>query len=386
MIKTPQKPATARPAKPAKGVTESNQVFQWFAAVPPGLEGAAEAELKELGVDAKSVPGGAVFRGDMAVGASLIDHLRVPNRLLAELIEGRVFTLDELAGLIKKVPWAPLIHPLATVEVHVSTTRSRLHFSEVIQRKAEGVVKEAIRRPFVPERETRPKLKQRVSIRLIEDLATISLDAGGEMLHLRGWRRAVGEAPLRENLAAALLRMAGWTPSEPLLDPFCGSGTILIEAALMAEGRSPFVGRDFACREWPGLKNQAVKGPKWQRSVAPLLIGVDRDAKAIASARENADRAKTGIRLFHHDISETQCPAPLGLVLSNPPYGHRLEEERGYEKLGELLRGPFSGWRAMFLSPTPQLARRVSRQAFCLSTFSNGGLKVGAWAVEPGKY
>ena len=189
------------------------------------------------------------------------------------------------------------------------------------------------------ERERRPSLPQRVQLRLVDDEATLSVDAGGELLHFRGWRSSVGEAPIRENLASALLYLSGWDMQEPLVDPFCGAGTILIEAALMAAGKNPFTRRDFACSEWPALLKKKWNTQDINPTIrTPILVGSDRDPKALVAAKENGERAGVQVRWLRHPASELGPPAATGLIVTNPPYGHRLEEEAAYQQLGEMLR------------------------------------------------
>lgn len=375
-------PAVTHPPKKAPRTEVGPQ--RWFIVVPPGLEFVAQAELKQHQIEGKIEPGGVSFTASLLTGALLVERLRVPTRLLVELGSGKVFTYDELAVLVRRLPWAPFISPLSEIEVHASLSESRLRFRDVAEKKVRWAIGEALKGPRVMERERRPTMPQRVQLRLNEDKATLSVDAGGDLLHFRGWRQSVGEAPIRENLAAALLQLAGWDGQEPLVDPFCGSGTILIEASLWAARRSSFTRADFACREWPALAGKRWSGQEvMPNPTAPILMGSDRDPKVLVAARENAERAGvSNIRWLRHPASELTAPAATGLIVTNPPYGHRLEEETGYLQFGELLRSRYGGWRALFLAPTPQLAHKVSRDAFCLTTFSNGGLRVGAWAVN----
>ena len=378
----PRGASGSHPAPKPSAKTSLEAPRRWFLVVPPGLEHIALAELNEVaGIEGEQKPGGVSFRAGLLAGAALVDRLRVPTRLLLELSHGPVHTYDELAIWVRKLPLAPFLHPTAPLEVHATCEGSRLRFHEIAERKVTAAAAEAIKGPRVPEWEQRYRLTQRLQLRIEEDQATLSIDAGGELLHRRGWRTSVGEAPLRENLAAALLQMAGWDGQEALVDPFCGSGTILVEAGLWASGRSSFTRTDFACREWPALVKQ-----KWSRPAAkagvPTLCGSDRNPAALIAARDNAERAGVAVRWSRLDVREVEAPASTGLILSNPPYGERLEQaEPAYRGLGELLRGPFAGWRLLILTPEPRLARLVHPAIRCLTTFSNGGLKVGAWAL-----
>lgn len=348
------------------------------------MEAIVADELTGLGVTPQPLPGGVRFTAPLATGMRIALTARTPSRLLLEVIRGKVFTSEELGGLVRRGDWKPYLHPLAKVEVEVTTQRSRLHFRDTLAHKVEQCLKEAIKGPRVMDRERRPELLQRVSARITEDEAILSIDAGGELLHRRGWRTEGGPATLRENLAAGMLQLAGWTGDDALVDPFCGTGTIPIEAALLAAQRSPFVGRTLACAEWPeksGAWKTAAKLPPPQRVLAPI-VGADRDPRAIGAALRCAERARVQVAWKHCDILSLEPPAPVGWIVTNPPYGHRLEEDHAYRALGRVLKERFLGWNAVFLAPHAQLARHVHPQAECLTTFSNGGLRVGVYGVS----
>jgi putative N6-adenine-specific DNA methylase len=370
--------APATPAEPA-----------WFASCPPGLELAVEAELRAHPLSAARTlaveAGGVAFQAPHGVGARLATELATPSRLLLRVAEGRVQRLEDLARLVRGVDWSPFLDPrdpglLEQLGVAIGGQGSRLRHRERSEEKLRLALADALRgRRLGAHAERGPA--QHLLLRLEGDRAQLSLCAGGELLHRRGWRQEAGGAPLRENLAACLLWMAGWTGDEALLDPFCGAGTIPIEAARMATGRSPFVGRRLACEAWPGVALAPAR-PRLPLSVP--VVGADRDAAALEMAAANARRAEVSVRLLLRDVAQIEAPAPRGLVVANPPYGHRLGQDvrEVYAWLGRRLRGPLAGWRALFLSPSAELAARVDRRARCLCTFQNGGLRVGVWAVE----
>lgn len=356
--------------------------MSWYATIQPGLEPALVDELGELGFVPKECPGGVRFEADANTGAALTWTLRTPSSLLCELIEAPCRSSDELVGLIRKVRWKDWILPTAEVGIEVTTKGSRLHFKESIVRTVRGVLGECMKGPRIPDLEKRARQKQSLHVRFVDDRVTLSLDAGGELLHFRGWRQSPTAAPLRENLAAALLRLANWTGTEPLVDPFCGSGTIPIEAALLAMGRSSFGRRHFACEEWPCVKARPAN-PKKARLQA-MIVGADRDPRAIVASAENAARAGVNVRWQEVDLADIQAPVATGLVLTNPPYGHRLGQNvRGvYITLGRVLRERFAGWRVMFLCPDPSLATAVDPRVRRRLVFPHGGLRVGVWEFE----
>jgi putative N6-adenine-specific DNA methylase len=211
-----------------------------------------------------------------------------------------------------------------------------------------------------------------ILVRGLEDEFTFSVDASGERLHRRGARLEIGAAPLRETLAAGLLALAGWDPSVPLVDPMCGAGTIVIEAALQALDRAPGIdrafGQGFAIDGWPlfsggaaataaAILRDQARGRIRAALPAPI-VGSDHDARAIESAQRNADRAEVGaaLTLASRDITDARPPgASPGLVIANPPYGRRLSDPRAavrtYRELGRVLRAHFRGWRAAIVIP-----------------------------------
>jgi len=353
---------------------------QWFAVATPGLEPIVARELSLFGVEGVQVPGGVQFRAPLEAGCMLTCQLRTPARLLLRLARGDVRNLSALAGLIHSVDWGPLLFPGDPVEVAVSSSRSRLRRREAIAKKASVALRDALRKR---ERGRSLRIPQRLHVRIEDDRATLSLDAGGELLHRRGWRQSATTAPIRENLAASMLMAAGWAGDESLVDPFCGSGTIPIEAALLAAGRRPWTRRRFAWQGWRAL--QSVRLPQEDRLALNVAIyGIDHSPKALVAAKENADRADVVVNWGEMDIAHLKIDAPPGLVIANPPYGGRLGQNvKGvFSRFGRTLRSEFEGWRVLFLAPDPELARLVSARVFRLTHFRNGGIGVGIYVIE----
>ncbi|MEN9785040.1 MAG: hypothetical protein RLZZ299_304 [Pseudomonadota bacterium] len=380
---------------------------RFYAVAAPGLEPLVARELAGFGVAPQVLPGGVRFQAELPAAREILRAARTPARLLLEVVEGRVHTPEELVGLVRRADWKPLLHPQSRLEVTASCTRSRLRFKDVVAKKAGWAVGEALKGPRVPDRERRPSLVQQLRVRVLDDVATLSLDLGGDLLHLRGWRQEQGPAPMRENLAASMLLALAWTGEEPLLDPFCGSGTLPVEAALLALGRSPFASRAFACDEWPvfmgrgarppqrprgapqGRPGEAGRTPAPGRPAAPpvRIVGYDRDARVLAAAEANARRAGVELTFRRVDIADAEPPAPVGLVLTNPPWGGRLAPEartaaQTWEAFGRTLRARFAGWRVGFVCPDPQLARRAHPKARCLLRYANSGIDAGLWSVD----
>lgn len=372
----------------------------WYAVAHPGLEPVVAAELAEAGHPGRICPGGVRFDAPVGEGASLVRRLRTPDRLLLELVEGPTRSPDELVGLLRKVKWPTYLHPLAQLDIQVTSRASRMHFRGTVESKVGATIREAMKGPRVMDTLVRPRSAQRIQVRIDGDIATVSLDAGGDLLHRRGWRTDIGAAPLRENLAAALLHLADWDMQTPLVDPFCGSGTILIEAALMAARRSPFLGRGFAVDEWPvntprpgsRAAPRPREGHRPPNLPMPILVGGDIDARALVAASANAGRARVDIRWIRSDVRQLEAPAADGLIVTNPPWGRRLggDEGRGpsaeavYGSLGIAIQEHFPGWRAVFLAPTREMAWRVDRRARALCTFGAGGTRVTAYTTNDG--
>lgn len=357
--------------------------MRWYAVAHPGLEAVVAEELTEAGFSPGLFAGGVGFEASLEAGARLARTLRTPDRLLAEVARGRAPTSDMLAALVRKGSWKPLVHPLAVVDVQVTTRASKLHFRDSAEKRVAHAIQEAIKGPRLPDVGDRPRVAQRVQVRIDEDVATVSVDAGGELLHKRGWRADGGGAPLRENLAASLLRLAGWDGTTPFLDPFCGSGTLPIEAARMASGRPPHTRRAFACDEWPALAR--TRRPAEPRPTpTPPVHGADRDPQAVARATRNARAA--GVDVYWHpvDIADLLPPAPTGTLVTNPPWGLRMAPDAVasvYGRFGRAIRERFEGWRVVFLAPHASLAERVHRDARPLTSFTSGGVRVGVWSV-----
>lgn len=380
-----------------------------YAVIPPGLEAIVAAELAGLGVEGEVHPGGVRFQADAAKVAELARTMRTPAQVLLEVGSGSARSTDALGALVRRLPWKSLLHPQAVLRVEVSSRASALRFRENVSRSVGTMVREARKGAYIPDRGSRPKVEQVLQVRIVDDTATLSLDAGGELLHRRGWRTEAGKAPMRENLAACLLALAEWDGSDALFDPCCGSGTILIEGALLATGRPPFANRNFACDEWPAVT--PAKGAARPRVGAPVgrapagrtpagrapaggpparpaplparvpIVGSDHHLPTVQTALQNAKRAGVSIRVEHRELEDIQPPAVVGTVVSNLPWGERLGEQVGgvYTTFGRVMRERFASWRVVFVTSDNRLAKRVDERVECLARFKNGGIPVGVW-------
>ena len=372
------------------------EALDWFAAVTPGGEAAAAQEIAALGAaqDVSAVPGGVEFRGDFALGARANLWLRLPTRILLRLggVEARDFAV--LRRRAARLPWASVLRSDARLCLSVSQRGSRLYHTGAI---AESVAL-ALRAALGGDVAVGTRASEGAPLVLVRgerDRWTFSLDASGERLHRRGWRLDAGPASLRETLAALVLALCRWDPSEPLADPLCGSGTFAIEAASRALGLAPGAQRRFACESWSlgtqdlwGRLRDEVQRARRDRAPAPILAA-DRDALALEAARRNAGRAgcAASIRFVCSDLEALEPPPGPGLVLINPPYGRRLgaRSELGelYTSLGRALRERFAGWRVGVLVPEPRLESALGLRVLERHALRNGGLRVALLVCAP---
>jgi putative N6-adenine-specific DNA methylase len=293
-----------------------------------------------------------------------------------------------LYALVHAIDWHRLFLPSCTLRVDVTATRSPLTSLEFATLRIKDAVCDRMR----AERGTRPSIDKRapdirVYAYLTEREATVYLDTSGEPLFKRGYRRDTDEAPLRENLAAGLIALSGWSADSPLLDPMCGSGTIVIEAAMIAAGRAPGLARTF------GFQKLAwYDGPAWQRikqtardrvrpaPSAPMIFGSDIAGGALAMAKSNlaAAQAADFVRLELANALERPAPAPSGILVANPPYGVRLADREKlaafYPRLGDSLKRRFAGWTAYLFSGDMRLPKLIGLKAARRTPLFNGAL------------
>ena len=364
----------------------------FFAVAAPGLEVFTARELSELGLKAAAEPGGVAFSGDRAALYRANLHLRTASRVLVRLGEFYAAAFSELRNKAARLPWETWLRPGQPVAIHASCHKSRLYHSDAVAERVAGAIADRLGQPAPLEKgsvEAERASAQLVVVRLVHDQCTISLDSSGALLHLRGYRLASAKAPLRETLAAAVLLASGWDTAAPLVDPFCGAGTIAIEAAMLARHAAPGRARHFAFMDWPDydarlwkrLLKTAVESEDKTR--APCIQASDRDAGAIKAARGNAERAgvSDAIEWSRRAISDLGPQAGPGWVVTNPPYGLRLAQGHDlrnlYARFGQVLRERFPGWRLAMLSSDPRLEHATGlafeREHLALR---NGGLPV----------
>jgi putative N6-adenine-specific DNA methylase len=387
-----------RDEQPAASTRGLPPRLRYFAIAAPGLEAVVRDEVAALpgAFEIAVETGGVTFVGDLALARAANLRLRTATRVLLRLgvIEAREFS--RLRRAAARLPFAAVVPATAQLTFHVAQTRSRLYHTGAVAETLAHAVADALgvrSLPVVKPSEAEAALDAddgaaiaAIYARGVADRWTISVDTSGALLHRRGWRTEAGEAPIRETLAAGILALAEWDPATPLVDPTCGSGTFVVEAALRALGRAPGRGRRFACDRWPSAPPPIADAPP-SPSLPPILVGSDADPQAIAIARRNAERAGVAdhVSFAVAPLADAAPPegAPAGLVVANPPYGRRLDDARGaasaYRALGEALRRRFRGWRVAVLVPESRpgpLERALGLHPVTRHTLTNGGLRV----------
>jgi putative N6-adenine-specific DNA methylase len=366
-----------------------------FAACAPGLEPLLAREVAALGAEPREVPGGVELAADARLAMRAALWLGTASHLLVRLGKFRCRAPGELERKARELPWRDWLRPDVPLQVRAISRASRVFHTGLIADRVRSAIGAAFGEPPLAAAsmaEPAPPAA-RIHVRFLRDVCTLSLEATPEPLHRRGYRIESGKAPLREDLAHALVLASGWSPELALLDPFCGSGTIAIEAAALALGLPP--GRlrpaplghlaPFDARAWGELS-----GAPCARRAEPQIAASDRDAGAISAARANAARAGvehaiafTRCAVTRHPWLEQPAAAPArGVIVTNPPFGQRVPEsarlETLYQAFGHRAARLGAGWRIAILAHDPRLARRTGVALRAAFTTRHGGLPVTA--------
>ncbi len=362
---------------------------KFFVTCPRGLERVLAAELEELGADSiQAMDGGVGFAGELATCYAINLESRVASRVLWRVGEAGYRSEHDVHEAARRIEWPRWFSPRHTIRVNVAAIKSPVKSLDFVTLR----VKDAVCDVFRAARGRRPDVDTRspdvrVHVFLTRDMATFYLDTSGEALFKRGWRSAAGAAPLRENLAAGVLKLAGWTAPTPLLDPMCGSGTFLVEAAMMALDAAPGLGRAFGFEKLANFDSKAwttllERARARRRSSQPLPIhGSDKSGNALKLARDNLAAAglETAVHLKQKDILDGGPPAAAGIIVMNPPYGERLADRDElaafYPKLGDALKQRYSGWTAYILTADLRLAKLIGLAASKRTPLYNGALE-----------
>jgi putative N6-adenine-specific DNA methylase len=359
----------------------------FFATAPRGLESLLAAELGAQGArELRQVAGGVAFAGDWAACYRANLHSRIASRVLWRVAEFDYRGEDDLYRAARSIGWQSYFDVEKTIRVAISAQKSPLKSLDFATLR----VKDAICDRFRDELGSRPSVERarpdvRIHAFLEGQRGVLYLDTSGEPLFKRGWRAGRSEAPLRENLAAGIVMLSGWQPGEPLLDPMCGGGTILVEAAAMARGRAPGTNRDFGFEKLSAFDSKLwdeIRKQKPEPAPIPLqLFGSDNDPRALKEAKRNLAAAgvERWVKLEQADILERSAPAQAGVMIANPPYGERLgsKEELAafYPRLGDALKKRFAGWRCHFFTADMRLPKLIRLEPERRVPLYNGALE-----------
>jgi putative N6-adenine-specific DNA methylase len=365
----------------------------YFAPCPRGLSGVLATELAVLGASATiAQEAGVAFEGDKAVGYLANLHSRIASRILLRVAHFAYANEQQIYDAAAMLAWPSWFDVSHTIKVEINAHRCPLKSLDFITLRVKDAVCDKFReqvgaRPSVDARE--PDI--RIHVFLDATHASLYLDLSGEPLFKRGVRDHTGEAPLKKNLAAGIIKLSGWQPGEAFFDPMCGSGTFLIEAAEMALDIAPGLSggklREYALTRYKNFDKSA-----WDAQVAEArrrekprvllpIFGTDKYGYAITDARENltANGLIDFVHLKQVSILEVAAPAESGVLVTNPPYGERLGDTTDlaelYPKLGDWLKQKFAGWRAYFFTGDPQLAKGVRLSASKRTPLFNGKLE-----------
>ncbi len=361
----------------------------YFATVARGLEALAAQELVNLGAQAVT-PGfcGVAFEGDRTLLYRVNLWARIPFRVLWQL---KVFPCQDAEDLyrgIQSLDWQQYLTPDYTLAVSATGKTAQLNHTHYTALQVKNAIVDQQQQSLGDRSDVDTQHPDvRVSVHLHRESCTVSLDSSGSSLHRRGYRPAVGAAPLKESLAAALIQLSGWQPLQPFLDPLCGSGTLPLEAGLTALNIAPGRFRqEFGFASWPDFDPeqfdqllQDAERRQQQRLTAPIL-GSDRNPAVIEQARTNAKRCGLDpyLEFEQRELAAVEAPADHGILLCNPPYGERLGDEKElgpfYKLLGDVLKQRFKGWTAFVLSGNKGLAQSIGLKSAQRIPVYNGSL------------
>lgn len=381
----------------------SDSALQLFAISAPGIEPITAEEVRALGVDARAIEGGVRFAGCAELLARANLELRTASRIIVRTTSFLATAFHELERRARSLPWERFVDGRRAVRLRVTCRKSKLYHSDAVAERILGAIVHRLGTE-VPAIETSGSDaeedgadiggdSQLVIVRLAHDRCTISVDSSGDLLHRRGYRMATGKAPLRETLAAAMLLASRWSSDRRLVDPMCGSGTIPIEATLLARRIPPGLGRSFAFERWPETDRSRVDAlraramERVSRSAVVGIEGADRDAGAIEAARANAARAEklagvefSELRFRKGAISELPALDPGSYIVTNPPYGVRVGESARlrslYAALGKVLRDRALGSTLAILTSDRKLEGQIRIPLEEQFRTRNGGIAV----------
>jgi len=377
-------------------MTQNQAPNRYFATCPRGLEQLLADELMQAGAKAiKPTDGGVSFDGSWAVCYAANLHSRIATRILWQVARGKYLNEEDLFNAAYKLNWPQWFDVKHDFMVKVTGVKCPLKSLEFATLKIKDAVCDKFRlavgsRPYIDTKT--PSV--RIHAYLAADEYQFYLDTSGAALYQRGNRGASIEAPLRENLAAGILKLSGWQVGQPLLDPMCGSGTFLLEAAMVALDMAPGIKRSFGFEKlktyesdtWKKIKNQAaskVKPVTFQK-----IYGSDLDLRAVRVSKQNLEEAGLleAVQLAHTDMVNVIPPADSGVMIANPPYGVRIGEDEElaglYPKMGETLKRKFAGWNTYFLTNDLRMPKLMRLTPSKRTPLFNGPLECRLFEIK----
>jgi putative N6-adenine-specific DNA methylase len=369
---------------------------QYFATCPRGLEALLANEIKAAGAkDITATDGGVGFAGELSVCYSANLHSRIATRILMQVGRGNYATEDDLYQAAYKLNWPNWFEVKHDFMVKVTGVKCPLKSLEFATLRIKDAVCDKFRqvvdsRPYIDTKN--PAV--RIHAYLTAENYQFYVDTSGDALYMRGNRKASIEAPLRENLAAGILQLSGWKAGQSLLDPMCGSGTFLLEAAMISLNIAPGLHRNFGFEKlknfesdtWKKIKNTALKNVK--PVTFQKIYGSDSDLRAVRVARQNLSEAGLleAVQLAQTNITEAIPPAERGVLVANPPYGVRIGEDEElaalYPKMGEALKRKFAGWNTYFLTNDLRLPKLMRLTPSKRTPLFNGPLECRLFEIK----
>ena len=352
-----------------------------------GLEAVVAREVKELGYEDMMVEDAKVtFAGDEAAVCRANLWLRSADRVLLKMGEFKALSFDELFEKTKALPWPDWIPENAVFPVQGKSVKSQLHSvpdcQAIVKKAVVEKMKQKYKRDWFPE----DGPQYTIEVALLKDMATLTIDTSGVGLHKRGYRKLGSQAPLKETLAAAMVLLSRWHPEHTLIDPFCGSGTIPIEAALIGMNLAPGLNREFAAEKWPAIpKTLWIKAREEAKELAyyrqPIhIIGSDIDGEVLGLARYHARQAGVEDKVFFQKlpVSELRSKRKYGYIICNPPYGERLgdikQTEDLYREMGKVFKA-LDTWSFYMLAAHPNFERLFGSKADKKRKLYNGRIQ-----------
>ncbi|WP_300410459.1 class I SAM-dependent RNA methyltransferase [Lagierella sp.] len=366
----------------------NGKVYKLIVTTVFGLEAVVKRELKDLGYENLKVDDGKIeLEGNSEDIAILNMKLRCAERVLIKVGEFKALSFEELFDKTYDLPWEEFITEDGEFPVEGKSVKSKLFSISDCQSICKKAIVDKLKSVYKRDwfNEDGPLFKTEVS--LLKDIATLTIDTSGAGLHKRGYRNRAGDAPLKETLAAAMILLSYWNPSRTLYDPFCGSGTILIEAAMIGKNIAPGIDREFVSQTWPYVGEEIFKEVRMRclseidHDIKLDLLGSDIDKRSILRARDNAENigVKEDIQFFMKDMRDVDLKDNYGVVITNPPYGERLGEKKEVEKLykdfGKKFR-KFETWSIYLITSYERFESLIGKKANRKRKLYNGRIKV----------